>query len=53
VDVWYSDTVTLQWEGCNGVLDKGGKAYQPTIAAVVVNPGNKWELADFAVKQLS
>jgi hypothetical protein len=42
VDVWYSDTATLQWEGCDGVLHKGVKAYAPTIAAVVVNPGNKW-----------
>jgi hypothetical protein len=34
-------------------MPNGGKAYQPTIAAVVVSPGNKWELAEFTVKQLS
>jgi hypothetical protein len=49
--VWYSDSVTLQWEGCDGVLAAGGKKYEPTIAALVVNAGNKWELAGFKVEQ--
>jgi hypothetical protein len=49
-DVWYSDTVTFQWEGCAGVLAQEGKAYEPMIASMVVNPGNKWELAGFTVE---
>jgi hypothetical protein len=34
---WYSDTFTVNWEGCAGVTKAGAKPYEPFTPAMIVS----------------
>eukprot|EP00878_Enallax_costatus_P042724 GHUV01050179.1.p1 GENE.GHUV01050179.1~~GHUV01050179.1.p1 ORF type:complete len:229 (+),score=22.99 GHUV01050179.1:82-768(+) len=52
INKWYSDTFTAVYDGCR-VFAQGVAEYEPFKACVLFNPGNKFVIAGFEVKEVS